>query len=261
MKLRPLHNIAVHLRTQKEYDEYIYAATEAGWVWWSGNNPAECRAWHYEQEKTCVRVEDPMEYCDVDYYKKKGYKILTLPELKKLLAEKPKKKPAKKQPKQTTLITDLSQLRHGMRVQCEIYGERVEDARISIDSEDCIAIVQNLKSGYCPCDTLGYKFSWRIWWPCSEVSFSAFLASVKVTNLVAIDDQCIENPKKDAKVKTYAKPEPWTVIYRRGDQELTADKIVTKEHPDGITPDELRKNVNRDRVLLEAHAKLFPTAK
>ena len=259
MKLRPLENTVVHLRTQKQYDEYMRAAEESGWVWYYGNPPSKDRYWNTYQSKTCVPVEDLMEYCDVDYYKKKGWTILTLPQLKKLLAEKPKKKPAKKQTKKPTPITDPSQLRHGMRVQCEIMGEKIKDAKISIDSNGYVFICQNVKDGTYTENKLGYKESWLIWRPSHKATFAQEIGDVSVTNLVAIDDQCIENPKKDAKVKTSVKP--WTVIYRRGDQELTADKIVTKEHPDGIAPDELRKNVNRDRALLEAHAKLFPQAK
>lgn len=49
---------------------------------------------------------------------------------------------------------------HGMRVTCEIRGEKIRDAKICIDCVGTKYICQNIKDGFPVNDKLGYKYSW-----------------------------------------------------------------------------------------------------
>jgi len=50
--------------------------------------------------------------------------------------------------------------KHGEKVTCEIYGEKITDAKISIDKDGTPFICQNIKDGNDAEDKLGYKYSW-----------------------------------------------------------------------------------------------------
>lgn len=82
MKLSPLPNTVVHLKTQAEYDEYMQMCEDAGWVVFTINY------WTSYKDKTCVLVDSDLLYSDRDWYKSGGYTILTLPELKAKFAPK-----------------------------------------------------------------------------------------------------------------------------------------------------------------------------
>lgn len=52
--------------------------------------------------------------------------------------------------------------KHGDRVTCTIYGTKITDAKISIDSNGAPYICQNEKDGIGADDKLGYEYSWRL---------------------------------------------------------------------------------------------------
>ena len=51
---------------------------------------------------------------------------------------------------------------HGQRVTCEIWGVKIDDAKISIDENDDVYICQDIKYGECVANNFGYKYSWGI---------------------------------------------------------------------------------------------------
>lgn len=55
-----------------------------------------------------------------------------------------------------------NKFKHGQRVTCEIKGDIIEDAKISIDYYGMIYICQNKMEGDEPEDKLGYKYGWKI---------------------------------------------------------------------------------------------------
>ena len=57
-------------------------------------------------------------------------------------------------------LTKYSQLKHGMRVKCEINGVKIEDAKLSIDQYGCVYICQNKEDDADTTNMLGYKYSW-----------------------------------------------------------------------------------------------------
>ena len=58
-----------------------------------------------------------------------------------------------------TVTIDKVVFNHGDKVTCSIEGTKIEDAKISIES-DRYYICQNHKSGQVANDRLGYKYSW-----------------------------------------------------------------------------------------------------
>lgn len=57
-------------------------------------------------------------------------------------------------------LAKYSQLKHGMKVLCEIDGKEIKDAKISIDEDGRVYVCQNVKDGFDAEDKLGYKYSW-----------------------------------------------------------------------------------------------------
>lgn len=56
---------------------------------------------------------------------------------------------------------NISDLKHGTRVTCEIEGEKIDDARISINSNGWVFLCQNkVKQDYPDADKLGYDYAW-----------------------------------------------------------------------------------------------------
>ena len=52
--------------------------------------------------------------------------------------------------------------KHGQRVTCEIMGVKIDDAKISIDSDGTAYICQNIQNGIAAEDKLGYRMGWTI---------------------------------------------------------------------------------------------------
>ena len=71
---------AVHLPTQWAYDKYMERADKKGWKWNVGDRPTDMNQWYKESIDTCVGYGDKFQYDTVDYYKSKGYKIISYEE-------------------------------------------------------------------------------------------------------------------------------------------------------------------------------------
>jgi galactitol-specific phosphotransferase system IIB component len=54
-------------------------------------------------------------------------------------------------------------LKHGDKVTCNIKGQRIDDAKVSINERGSIFICQNIKKGSGTPDKLGYEYSWNIY--------------------------------------------------------------------------------------------------
>ena len=57
-------------------------------------------------------------------------------------------------------ITKYSELRHGMRVKCEITDTYIDDAKLSIDDNGNVWICQNERDGCDAVNKLNYRYSW-----------------------------------------------------------------------------------------------------
>lgn len=92
-----------------------------------------------------------------------------------------------------TKVTSPDQLKHGMRVECVIQGDVIDDAMISISSRGFVYICQNHKNGSECTDRLGYKYSWVI------AKFGDFIPEYpyQVKDLFIIEP--IQSTKQDAK--------------------------------------------------------------
>ncbi len=56
----------------------------------------------------------------------------------------------------------MNKFKHNDKVTCEILGERIEDARISINDNGRPYICQDKQNGAHADDKLGYKYSWGL---------------------------------------------------------------------------------------------------
>lgn len=252
MKLRPLPNTVVHLKTQAEYDEYMQMCEDAGWRWGTSKLPKELNMWYCNNQNTCVTVSENLEFSKIGFFCDRGDTILTLPELKAKLAGKEPKKQEKKKPA-SYAITSPDQLKHGMRVTCEIReGDKsnwkvVKDAMISIDSDGSIFVCQNVSSGMDADVMFGYRFSRWIVNRSGEFS-GAYPDDVR--NLRAV----CSKPKKAADTWTLDAP-----IYRRGSDWIREDKMSIA----GIeyTFDKVCEQEAKFRAFRRAHSRYFPKAK
>ena len=73
-------------------------------------------------------------------------------------------------------------LKHGMKVTCEICGEKIIDAKISVDVDGKLFICQNKWDGGGVGDKLGYDYSWFIGGNADKLSYP------EVTNLKPVKD-------------------------------------------------------------------------
>ena len=71
---------------------------------------------------------------------------------------------------------------HGMKVTCEICGEKIIDAKISVDVDGKLFICQNKWDGGGVGDKLGYDYSWFIGGNADKLSYP------EVTNLKPVKD-------------------------------------------------------------------------
>ncbi len=72
-----------------------------------------------------------------------------------------------------------SDFKHGQRCTCEIDGQKVTDAKISINGDGSIYICQNIKDGFEADDMFGYNYSWKLVNPNKDFKYGEAL----VTNL------------------------------------------------------------------------------
>jgi hypothetical protein len=78
-----LPNTVVHLKTQEEYDEYMQMCEEAGWVWCDMTKPASYNVFAACKE-FCVPINNRFTHSRLGYYSQRGYKSITLGELKEI---------------------------------------------------------------------------------------------------------------------------------------------------------------------------------
>lgn len=76
----------------------------------------------------------------------------------------------------TTTPDQIKKLKHGQKVKCNIDSSKIDDAKVSIDSNGEIFICQNIKDGCDADNKLGYKYSWTA-------------DSSVVTNLITVVDK------------------------------------------------------------------------
>lgn len=55
-----------------------------------------------------------------------------------------------------------NKFKHGQRLTCEIRGKKIDDAKISIDSDGTAHICQNIANGITAENNLGYRMGWTI---------------------------------------------------------------------------------------------------
>ncbi len=81
--------IAVNVRSQKQYDDFMKMCEEQGLKWWSGVLPTEQNIYNYWEEETCINLNNlsNLSYSDINYYKDNYYKIITY---KDFIKEEPK---------------------------------------------------------------------------------------------------------------------------------------------------------------------------
>lgn len=59
-----------------------------------------------------------------------------------------------------TTPDQIKKLKHGQKVKCTINGSKIDDAKISIDSDRQMFICQHIKDGCDADNKFGYKYSW-----------------------------------------------------------------------------------------------------
>jgi len=94
-KLKEEGKVVIHTKTQEQFKRVLEIFEKKGWRWSTGNLPTHNRTiWNDYEENTCIRYKDVFEYCNLKYYKEKGYKIISFEEFLKRegLEEKPKPK-------------------------------------------------------------------------------------------------------------------------------------------------------------------------
>jgi len=101
-------------------------------------------------------------------------------------------------------LTKYSQLKHGMRVKCEINGTKIDDARLSIDDYGKVFICQNLKDGQSVDNRLGYRYSWKFSFKneniANWISGITNLESIEDSGSMRVGDIVIDNEGFERKV-------------------------------------------------------------
>ena len=69
--------------------------------------------------------------------------------------------------------------KHNEKVTCEIYGTKITDARISIDSNGDPFICQNERDGNDAENKLGYKYSWALGKDLTEYGITNLRSAIK----------------------------------------------------------------------------------
>ena len=99
-------------------------------------------------------------------------------------------------------VTSVSQMKHGVSVQCKINGEFIDDAKISV-GDPHIYICQNIKCGDTADDKLGYSCSWSTVYSTRGVKYDDELidqlSRIGVRDLVILEgvsDLTLKSPNK-----------------------------------------------------------------
>lgn len=71
--------IVINVRSPKQYDDFMKMCEEQGLKWSGGNLPTKQYYYNFYKEETCINLNNLKElsYCDIDFYKNYGYKIIT----------------------------------------------------------------------------------------------------------------------------------------------------------------------------------------
>ena len=80
--MKPLKNTVVNCRTQEEADECMRLFESWGWMWARGEDATSFTNFYEYKKETCYRLEEKFGYADVEWYKKRGYKVISFQELK-----------------------------------------------------------------------------------------------------------------------------------------------------------------------------------
>ena len=147
-------------------------------------------------------------------------------------------------------LTKYSQLKHGMRVRCEIYGKQVDDAKISIDKSGPAFVCQNEEDGMHAEDKLGYKYSLPLAWKDRWATFIVGLESIdedtsRTGYSVTTASTLPEKPKSE-----------WQAKYYKDNMWFTKDTVFI--YGEELTVEGLKEKANAYRNILLAHNKKFP---
>ena len=134
-------------------------------------------------------------------------------------------------------IEKYEDLVHGMYVTCEIDGEKIEDARLSINEDGDVYICQNKKDGAPTKKLFGYTYSW---WMASKNDNSATWG--KVTNLCSVEEKTEEKTLDNLKkgdVLVNDKGETLTILgtaYRTTESHFSAEELEEYGYKIQTTP-------------------------
>jgi hypothetical protein len=68
IKLSPLEDKRVQVKTQKQYDTLMRIYELSGWVWIHGNLPTKSNHWPYYKDNTCIDAKDNFCYSEREYF-------------------------------------------------------------------------------------------------------------------------------------------------------------------------------------------------
>lgn len=142
------------------------------------------------------------------------------------------------------LLTKYSELQHGMSVTCEIDNKKVDDARLSINSDGRVYVCQNVKEGSDANDNLSYEYGW---WLSNEYK-NIENWSPYVKNLLSV-----EEPKKTSKQPT----SNWNHHESYSKDGITFDRDTVKLPGEEISIQELRDRLNLYRSIVRKYDSVF----
>ena len=72
---------SIHTKTKAEFRKVLEIFDKKKWVWSGGGNPLDyINIWDYYKEETCIDYKNNFCYCRKEWYKEKGYKIISFKE-------------------------------------------------------------------------------------------------------------------------------------------------------------------------------------
>lgn len=141
---------AVHCPTIKEAHRLLAFAHKNGYEWSSKIPYIDLNGnfndyYDYYKGRTCYAIENG-GYCNIEYYKNKEYKIMTVDEF---INNKKKQK------------MELKKIHVGKKFAASINGVSITDGKIQSETGG-FYLCQNRQSGATCKDTLGYRYSWSV---------------------------------------------------------------------------------------------------
>lgn len=131
--------------------------------------------------------------------------------------------------------------KHNQRVTCEIHGEKITDARISISKDGTPYICQNEWRGDTAENRLGYRYSWMLDKDFTDYSVTNLRPVKKTFEDLEVGDEVVSKVYKDIYRVTGKK----TVIELDGasdwDKEEFEKAFTIPEQPTTYTLEEARK--------------------